>query len=174
MNTIKYLFVVMLSSVLMTACGTTKKATTNLGSSSFEVQCLGSGADGKLKLRSWANAKTTQQAIDNAKKKAVRDLLFLGIRKGGSECGFAPMLLEVNAAKKHEDYFNRFFADNGAYLMFVELVEDNMTTKKKSQKLAEIKSKINVDSSSGVAHVIDVIVDKTTLKQHLKSERIIK
>lgn len=174
MNNIKHVLLLMLSLVLMASCGATKKSTTNLGSSSFKVQCLGSEADGKLKLRSWANAKTTPEAIENAKKKAIRELLFLGIRSGGSECGFAPMILEVNAAKKHEDYFNRFFADNGAYLMFVELVEDNMTTKKKSQKLAKIKSKINVQSTSGVAHVIDVLVDKAALKKHLKSERILK
>lgn len=174
MKKITYLFIVLLSAVTVVSCGTTKKATTNLGSSSFSVRCLGSSADGKLKLRSWANGKTTQEAILNAKKKAVRELLFKGIKSGESSCGFAPMLLTVNAAKKYEDYFNSFFADNGSYQVFVELVENNMTTPKKSQKLEKSKSKINVQSSPGVAHAIDVLVNKAALKNHLKSEGILK
>lgn len=38
-------------------------------------------------------------------------MIFKGIRKGSPECNQRPLLPEVNAEMKYEDFFNRFFSD---------------------------------------------------------------
>ncbi|MCW8969013.1 MAG: hypothetical protein OQK43_10725, partial [Flavobacteriales bacterium] len=49
----------------------------------------------------------------------VRDVLFKGITNGRQDCNPKPVIFEVNAQEKYEDYFNAFFADQGAYLEFI-------------------------------------------------------
>ncbi|OFX39500.1 MAG: hypothetical protein A2X08_09930 [Bacteroidetes bacterium GWA2_32_17] len=85
----------------------------------FKTECLGVEMDGSQTLKSWGNGRNRADAIEQAYKNAVRDVLFTGISNGKSECNVKPVIFEVNAQENHEDYFNKFFADGGAYKEFV-------------------------------------------------------
>lgn len=89
------------------------------GNYSYESECLGVELDGSQTLAVWGSGRNRADAIEQAKKNGVRDVLFKGIRNGKSECNIKPVLSEVNVQEKNEDYFNKFFADGGAYTQFI-------------------------------------------------------
>lgn len=92
----------------------TAQRNSNIGYYTIEPECLGSELDGSVTLRSWGTGRNRFDAVDQAKKNAVRDVIFKGIRKGSSECNPRPLLPEVNAEMKYEDFFNRFSPTKGA------------------------------------------------------------
>lgn len=84
----------------------------------YETECLGVEMDGSQTVKAWGSGRNRADAIEQAKKNAVRDVLFNGIKKGKSECNVKPVIFEVNAQEKYEDYFNKFFTDGGEYDKF--------------------------------------------------------
>lgn len=89
------------------------------GNYTTESECMGTEMDGSQTLKSWGAGRNRSDAIEQAKKNAVRDVLFKGIRNGKAECNLKPVLVEVNAQERHEDYFFKFFADKGPYKEFI-------------------------------------------------------
>lgn len=101
-----------------------------------KTECLGIELDGSQTVKAWGNGKNKSDAVEQAKKNAVRDVLFNGIHQGKQECETKPLIAEVNAQEKYEDYFNTFFKDGGAYKHFVSLRDENneKRDKKKAHK----------------------------------------
>lgn len=99
----------------------------------FETECVGNAMDGTVVLRAWGQGASRADAVEQAKKKAVRDIIFSGVQKG--QCKFKPLLFEVNAEERHQAYFDNFFSKNGAYIEFVKMDATKMGSgvKKKSQ-----------------------------------------
>ena len=89
----------------------TAQRNSNIGYYTIESECLGSELDGSITLRAWGTGRNRFDAVDQAKKNALREVIFKGIRKGSVECNQRPLLPEVNAEMKYEDFFNRFFSD---------------------------------------------------------------
>ena len=89
----------------------TAQRNSNIGYYTIESECLGSELDGSITLSSWGTGRNRFDAVDQAKKNALREVIFKGIRKGSPECNQRPLLPEVNAEMKYEDFFNRFFSD---------------------------------------------------------------
>ena len=104
-------------SVLSFSCGNPQKSMS--GAYTYETECMGTEMDGSQTLKAWGNGRNREDAIEQAKKQGVSDVLFNGIRKGRTECNSKPVLFEVNIREKKEDYFNAFFADGGPYKEFI-------------------------------------------------------
>ena len=105
-----------LGAMVATSCKTTyTEIPSEYAFATFETECLGTELDGSQTLRSWGKGKDKADAIEQAKKNAVRDVIFKGINAGSGECSKKPLILEVNAQEKYEYYFNAFFKDGGAY-----------------------------------------------------------
>ena len=66
----------------------------NTGKISFESECMGVELDGSQTLKAWGTGRNYSDACEQAKKNAVRDVLFKGIKNGfktvlkGFERGF--------------------------------------------------------------------------------------
>lgn len=129
---------------------------------SYETECLGLELDGSQTLRAWGEGNNKADAVEQAKKNAVYDVVFKGIRAGKAECNVRPLLTEVNARNKHEDYFNKFFADKGEYAKYVSM-QDEKINSKASQK-NKIKTKYG----------ITVRVLRSELKSRLQTDGLIK
>ena len=108
--------------LILTGCPTERKVI--IGNYSFKTECLGIGGDGSQTVKAWGNGRNKIIAIEQAKKNAVRDVLFKGILDGKADCDPKPVVPEVNAQVNNERYFTRFFADNGDYKKYVWLVEE--------------------------------------------------
>lgn len=102
---------------LLVSCNTTK----HTAYISYETQCLGVELDGSQTLLAWGEGKNKADAEEQAKKNAVRDVIFKGISAGKSDCTKPPLINTPNAQQKYEDYFNVFFADGGEYKNYISM-----------------------------------------------------
>jgi hypothetical protein len=157
------LFMILLgSSLMLNACGSNKSVA---GNYTFKTECAGVELDGSQTLKAWGNGRNRLDAIEQAKKNAVRDVLFIGINEGRQECDKKPVVPEVNAQQKYEVYFNKFFADGGGYLNFITLEDERI-----GQKISRDRKK----AAASVTHGIIVRVLRAELKQKMISDGILK
>lgn len=102
---------------LLTSCTATKPT----AYMTYETRCLGVELDGSQTLLAWGEGRNKADAEEQAKKNAVRDVIFKGINSGKSDCTKPPLVNTPNAQKKYEEYFNAFFADGGEYKKYISL-----------------------------------------------------
>lgn len=133
----------------------------------YEVECLGVELDGSQTLRAWGIGRNRKDAIDQAKKNAVRVVLFKGIQAGLSGCNTKPVVFEVNAEEKYEDYFNVFFMDGGEYSKYVSMKDEKRVSLFKKDKDKE-------KSKHFVKYGITVRVLRSELKKRMEEDYILK
>ena len=92
-----YLLVVF-ASLILVGC---KTATSTASFVSYETECLGVEQDGSQTLRAWGEGRNKADAVEQANKNAVRDVIFKGIRAGKADCNMRPLVTEVNAKEKY-------------------------------------------------------------------------
>ena len=85
------------------------------------IRCIGVELDGSQTLRVSGYGRNRTDAKEQAMKNAVWAVIFDGIRDGVQGCNMKPLLTEVNAKERYEDYFNKFFSDGGNYKKYVSL-----------------------------------------------------
>ena len=131
---------------------------------SYETECMGVELDGSQTLKSWGSGKNRYDAVEQAKKNGVRDVLFKGVIKGKNECNQKPVIFEVNAQENHEDYFNKFFSDDGPYKQFVSMKDESLMP-----KLLKDKKKAGSEVTEGV--ILRVL--RADLKKKMIEDKII-
>lgn len=152
---------VVLSSILITISCKSEKS--SLGAYySFETECIGTEYDGSLTLRAWGNGNTKNDAVEQAMKRAVHDVIFNGVLKGTSGTDVRPLILEANAEEKYRNYFDEFFADGGPYSSFVNF-EDEKSSSKQSLENRQVYN-----------YGVTVRVLRSALKKKLQEDGIIK
>ena len=125
------------------------------------VRCMGVELDGSQTLRVQGYGRNRLDAKEQAKKNAVWAVIFDGIREGTGGCNMRPLVTEVNAKERYEDYFNLFFADDGPYKEYVSLKDTKYRSGGRS------KDKL------GYAYDLTIRVLRAQLKERLKADRII-
>lgn len=125
------------------------------------ISCMGVELDGSQTLRVLGYGRNKRDAKEQAMKNAVWAVIFDGIREGTPGCDMRPLVSEVNARERYEDYFNKFFADGGDYKKFVSLRDTRKNFAKKA------KDRI------GYSYETTVRVLCPKLKSHLKKDNII-
>jgi len=151
--------------VFMQVFNVTKAQNRNAGNYKYETECLGVEMDGSQTLKSWGEGKNNRDAVEQAKKIAVRDVIFKGIRNGKSDCEAAPLVGEVNAQKKYEYYFNKFFADGGPFKDFVTAQDQTIAD-------AVFKDKKKADNGLQIGVIVRVL--RIELKEKLIKDNILK
>lgn len=158
-NYIKIIFAI---SMVLISCNAQKKIA---GNYSYKTECLGIEMDGSQTVKAWGNGRNRFDAIEQAKKNAVNDVLFNGIYEGKQDCEKRPVVAEVNARQKHEAYFNKFFADNDQYKKYVSL---------KDERIGQKLSRDRKGSRQSVTHGVVVRVLRAELKQKMIEDGILK
>ena len=100
--------------------------------------------------------------VEQAKKNAVRDVLFKGVVAGSRECSVRPLVTEVNAQERYASYFNDFFRDGGEYLKYVSM-EDKKTN-----------SNTKASNKTQISYSTTVRVLRSQLQQKLIEDKILK
>jgi hypothetical protein len=139
-----------------------QRRTAQEGKYSYETECLGVELDGSQTLRVWGTGRNRKDAVEQAKKNAVREVIFKGIR--GGECEMKPLVPEVNAEEKYESYFNKFFKDDGLYKFFVTLKDERIPNR--------IFRETKVSSNTVTIPVV-VRVQRPQLKEQMKQDGIL-
>ena len=91
------------------------------GAYAQETECIGKEMDGSLTLRVWGTGRNRTDALEQAKKQAVYDVLFRGVAKGNTDYTMRPIMTEVNARERYQDYFDIFFMDRGEFLKYISI-----------------------------------------------------
>lgn len=101
---------------MMSSCGDAQRNVA--GAYEHKTECMGVEGDGSQTVKGWGTGRNREDAVEQAKKNGLSDVLFKGIisNKG---CNQKPILFDPNAREKHEDYFNAFFVDGGPYKEFI-------------------------------------------------------
>ena len=129
----------------------------------YKAECLGTELDGSMTLKAWGSGRNNSDAVEQAKKNAVAEILFKGISVGQTVCSRSPLLIDIGAEKKHEEYFATFFSDDGPYKEFVSLKDEQIKHKIKREKK---KTDVSVTIS------VIVRVNRLALKKKLVADNI--
>ncbi len=100
--------------------------------------------DGSMTVRAHGHGTNRNDAIKQAAKNALRDVIFEGINAPGNPELSKPLITSVNAEEKYASFFNAFFADGGEYKKFVT------TEDRKSGSNKKEKNEVNVKLSTTV------------------------
>jgi hypothetical protein len=100
--------------------------------------------------------------MEQARKNAVRDVIFKGITKGKAECQIKPILTEVNAYDKYRDYFNKFFVDKGHYNKYVNYKDKRAGSSMRQRTGSEIKYGVIVRVK--YAELKEILINDNILK----------
>jgi len=147
----------------ISSCSSSQKAVN--GNYSYKTECMGIEGDGSETVLAWGNGRNYFDAVEQAKKNAVNDVLFVGISLGKEVCSRKPILTEVNVREKYDKYFNAFFADKGPYLDFVVL---------KDERIGDKIVRDRMKSGKSVTNSVVVRVLSSKLKEQLIKDDIIK
>ncbi len=109
-------FSIAVISTVITSCGSTQMR--GGGNYTYETECMGVEGDGTQTVKGWGSGRNREDAVEQAKKNGLRDVLFKGIQSTKG-CNVKPVLFDPNIRDKKEDYFNAFFADQGPYTEFI-------------------------------------------------------
>ncbi len=157
-------FIYFLTLLLISSCASSPQKKIS-GNYTYKTECLGLELDGSQTIKAWGNGRNRFDAVEQAKKNAVNDVLFNGIYEGKQDCEKRPVVSEVNARQKYENYFNSFFVDGGEYKNFVSLKDERTF------------QKINRDrkgARESITHGFVIRVLRSELKQKMIQDGIIK
>lgn len=109
---------------------------------SFETECLEDKLDGSYIFYTWGKGSNKMEAIDQAKRNALNDLLFNGINKG---CQLRPLIIELNGETKYKSYVYAFFQED--YKDYITLEKSPKSlSKSKQQTTYGVKIRINAEA----------------------------
>ncbi|MBO4447698.1 MAG: hypothetical protein J5764_06195 [Bacteroidales bacterium] len=131
------------------------------GFSAPSLEYMGTQMDGSITVRVTASGRNYKDAIDQARKFALKQTLFRGIRTGDPLLS-KPLVTEVNAEEKYQTFFNAFFADTGVFSNFV------------SSEDKRLGSNERVGGKIQVKVVSTIRVLRPQLKQYLLDNEILK
>ncbi len=161
MKTMYYISIIAIISLTMWSCKTPETVS---GYYNYEVECLGNEYDGSQIVKTRGTGRDRKEAEANARKNALHDIMFKGVRNGTSDCSSRPLIVKPNAEENNEVYFKRFFSEGGIYSKFVSLHRE---------PLIDRNFKTNPRSNSKVAYAMVLKVNVSSLKSHLIKDQII-
>lgn len=100
--------------------------------------------DGSLTVRAYGLGRNRSDAMEQAAKNAVRDVIFKGVSVPGNALLSKPLVTTVNAEEKFQDFFNPFFADGGTYKQFVSRKDHRPLSNKRERSSMQVKLAITL------------------------------
>jgi hypothetical protein len=76
-------------------------------------------------------SKNRADALEQARKEAINNVLFAGIRNGKPDCYTPAILNAPNIRENKADYFNNFFKDGGDYKKFTSNKDESFGKKER-------------------------------------------
>lgn len=148
-------YAVVIIIVSLFSCGTPKKQISSYYT--YQTECVQNLDNGLQRLRVWGTGVNKKEAFLNAKKQALRDVLFKGISKGKGGCYLSPVILDM-AQQRRESAYIRYLFEGNKYERYLNVVGQ------------EYVSDSNDANNKRVELLVDVFVEK--LKQELRTEVI--
>ncbi len=151
------IFVIVLS---LASCASKKPLASTVAYVSHPTECIGSDPSGLVRLRVWGEGKDRNAAIENAKKKAVEDVLFSNITAGSSKGNSWPVIDNPSIRRTNSEYFAKFFKNGGSYKKFIKTEKPDKND--------------NYTGNDKVVVPVEITVDKEGLRHRLIKDKILK
>ncbi len=119
----------------------------NVNTSSYypsQTTYMNDEGDGSLTVRAYGQGRNRRDAMDQAAKNAVRDVIFKGVTVPGNALLSKPLVTVVNAEEKFQAFFNAFFADGGEYTRFISREDRKADSNKKEKNTLQVKEAATV------------------------------
>lgn len=140
------------------------KLATVSGDYDYETECVSVEKNGFQIVKAWGTGMTEKEAVLNARRRAIDDILFMGIRGGKAGCSVRPIISNPNERSNQERYFMTFFAKGGSFEKYAALPHENWLSK---------KFKTNKKTNAKLAYEVLVKVDMLGLKNQMKTDKLI-
>lgn len=129
----------------------------------YASKVIASHGDGSYTIRAWGRSRDAAHSYEAAQKQALQDVIFKGVQAQSSNLtDLKPLLMEVNAQEKYEDYFNAFFSDKKNWKPFVSMSDRRDLSTRYQRTSAQTQAQVTV------------LVYRSELKQKLQADGIIK
>lgn len=126
---------------LLSGCGTQRSQAYY----DYKSKVIQAHQDGSYVIRAWGRSRNATMSYDVAQKQALKDVIFSGVQAESSNItDLKPLMFDMNAQTKYEDYFNAFFSDNGAWKDFVSMKDRRVMTSNYSRTDAQVLAQVTV------------------------------
>ncbi len=150
--------------IAMISIACKSKIETVSGYYDYKTECVSVDRNGFQTVKAWGIGLNEKEAILNARRRAVDDILFQGIRGGNSSCDIRPIISNPNKRRDNVNYFNQFFAPKGLFEQYAGLPDENWLRR---------KLKINKKNDGKLAYEIIIEVDVMGLRSQMKRDNLI-
>lgn len=154
------LFVAVIATMTFVGCNPQKVSTAAFYET--ETQFMNLEGDGSITVRAFGIGRYRGDAIDQARKNAIRDVMLKGVEVPGNPMLSKPLIMEINAEEKYAAFINNFFTDGGPYKEFFSREDRRRETSDKYWSGKQMK----------IAVTIRVL--RPELQQYLRDNNIIK
>ena len=156
--------IVILCISIFSIIGCKSKIDTISGYYDYETECVSVDRSGYQTVKAWGIGLDEKEAIMNARRRAVDDILFKGIRGGNSLCDMRPIISNPNKRRDNVNYFRRFFDANGPFENYAGVPDENWLRR---------KMKVNKKNEGRLAYEIIIEVDLDGLRDQMKRDNLI-
>ena len=111
----------------------------------YKSKIIAAEMDGAYTIRAFGRARNGVDAYTKAQKQAVRDVILVGVESSDATVKpLKPLLLEVNAEQKYEDYLNAFFAEEGPWEQYCSLRQRRILSSNFARTDAQVLAQVSV------------------------------
>ncbi len=90
----------------------------------YEIEPVAVGTQGTYLIKVWSYSRSSQVAIEQAKKNAIHGVVFRGFPGISGVPGQRPLTTNPNLEQEQAHFFDNFFARGGKYQKFVSVSGD--------------------------------------------------
>ena len=159
-NKISHSITLVVVAAAVSSCGVSHKTVLVTAPASTTITQVGTATDGSYIVSVTQSGTNVAVASKQAKKEAVRSILFDGLKSSVSTTQQKPIVADKTAEIQFKDYFAKFFTDDGPYLNFVAETPGQPVTP--------------VKTGSGYKITITITVKKDALRKEMENNGIIK
>jgi hypothetical protein len=123
--------------------------------------------DNKYLVTAWGKGTSENEALEEAMRNAVKDILYKGLTQGNPNVRVMPVFLIHDAESKNADFNASFFKTDGDYLNYVVLYNQPIS-QNRSKKTRKADKVLNI------AFDFQLLVNREKLVSDLKNNGIIK
>lgn len=110
---------------------------------SYEVSCELTGVQGTQILSVATTARKADQAVRESRRNGARAILFRGVTTNA--CKVDPLFRPADMTPAADAYFDKFFAEGGPYLAYVEYVGDEIEARTAVGKDVRIQTTVVIN-----------------------------
>ncbi len=106
--------------MIVALAATMELAAQSVGAPYSKVECVNLELDGSITVRVTGSGRNKKDAMEQAFKNAVYNVIFKGVKTEDRNAAISrPLIFEVNAEEKLADFTKVFFKDKGKYTDFI-------------------------------------------------------